>query len=152
MYIQTVKKKKKLTKKGRKGGREGKRGRKEGKQRRKTKREKERDGGRRVKSSLSLCLGKVLVLTFLPRSTRVFSFPSFTISWIMFYPLSLPLAPTLSHLAHILRRIGWNTISWLRPEISLLWVLADCFSWIPINSRKTSLSTHSVILQLDLGA
>lgn len=75
-----LKKKKKMTKKGRKVGREGKRGRKEGKQRRKTKREKERDGGRRVKSSLSLCLGKVLVLTFLPRSTRVFSFPSFTIS------------------------------------------------------------------------
>ena len=82
MYIQTIKKKKK--KKGRKGGREGKRGRKEEKQRRKRerkkKREKERDGGRRVKTSLSLCLGKVLVLTFLPRSTRVFSFPSFTIS------------------------------------------------------------------------
>ena len=62
---------------GREEGRKKSRGEKE--KERKKKREKERDGGRRVKSSLSLCLGKVLVLTFLPRSTRVFSFPSFTI-------------------------------------------------------------------------
>ena len=86
MYSQTVLKKEEEEGKGR--GRGGEEGRKAEEKKRKKEKERERKGWRRMgggwKALWVFAWAKYYLLTFLPRSTRVFSFPSFTISWIMF--------------------------------------------------------------------
>lgn len=95
-----------MTKERKESGEGGKReeGRKESRGEKQKERKKGMEGGE-VKSSLGLCLGKVLVLTFLPKAFKflISLFYNFLNHVLSFISSS---GPPPSHLAHILRRIG----------------------------------------------
>lgn len=68
---------------------------------------------------------------------------------MMFYPLPLLLAPPSS--IWLIYK-GELAKIFLQPEIFLLWVLADYSSCVSTISRKTMMSTYSIMLRLELKA